>query len=88
MSSLTINQARQIVKQLNWSEQCELLQLLLQDLQQRWHFSPQTPNITQVKKLRGKYAFVPTSSELFAQKKQYEIELEGGGGDGVQSRRL
>jgi hypothetical protein len=40
--------------------------------------APRSANIIteQIRSLRGKYAFVPTSSDEFAQRKQEEIDLE------------
>lgn len=37
--------------------------------------APKTPTV-QAGTVRGKYAYVPTSSDRFAQRKQEEIELE------------
>ena len=76
MSSASVNQMWQTIQQLNWSEQLQLMQLLLQTWQQRWTAISQPKVSPQVKALRGKYAFVPTSSEDFAKRKQQEIELE------------
>lgn len=38
---------------------------------------PQTTRVNFVRSVRGKYSFVPTSSDEFAKRKQMEIRIEG-----------
>ncbi|HEY83767.1 MAG TPA: hypothetical protein G4N96_01450 [Chloroflexi bacterium] len=76
MSPATLTQVWQSVEKLSAQEQSQLVQLLLQ----KWQLNSEevAPNQASVQKQspRGKYAFVPTSSQSFAQQKQEEIALE------------
>jgi len=77
MSSATLTQVWQSVEQLSLEEQSQLVQWLLQKWQRNWRNLTSSETAVQKQSPRGKYAFVPTSSQSFAQRKQEEIALEG-----------
>ena len=62
-------------------EKLELLseaehQKLAEVIEQQKQMKAEAERVTFIRNLQGKYAFVPTSSEDFARRKQEEIELE------------
>jgi hypothetical protein len=59
------------INNLTPDEQCELRALLEQD-----QISPIARTAEMIREIKGKYSFVPTSSEAFAARKAEEIELE------------
>jgi len=74
MTTTNLSQVWQTVQSLNKQEQFRLLQMLLQTFYQQWNTQEQPSPESQT--IRGKYAFVPTSSETFAQRKAQEKTLE------------
>ena len=76
MASANLQQVWQTVQQLDGREQFQLLQMLLQALYRQLGYRSPQASSADLTKIRGKYAFVQTSSEAFAQRKQQEIALD------------
>ncbi|MCI0695702.1 hypothetical protein L0337_27330 [candidate division KSB1 bacterium] len=84
MSTLSTRQQhyeeiRKLLSYLSVEEQLRLISEISIKLHKTISTQPpekKTP-IAQAGTVRGKYAYVPTSSDRFAQRKQEEIEMEG-----------
>ncbi len=72
MSAAVLEELIEKIKLLSEAEQ----QKLAEAIEQQQQMKAETERKAFIRSLRGKYAFVPTSSEDFARRKQEEIELE------------
>jgi len=72
MSTAVLEEIIEKLEQLSEAEQ----QKLAEAIEQQKQMKAETERRAFIRSLRGKYAFVPTSSEDFARRKQEEIEIE------------
>ena len=67
--------SEEIIEKLGLLSEAEQ-QKLAEAIEQQKQMKAETERRAFIRSLRGKYAFVPTSSEDFARRKQEEIEIE------------
>ena len=84
MSTLSTRQQhyeeiRKLLSSLSVEEQLRLISEISIKLHKTMlaQLSEEKTPVAQAGSVRGKYAYVPTSSDRFAQRKQEEIEMEG-----------
>lgn len=84
MSTLSTRQQqyeeiRKLLLSLSTEEQLRLISEISIELHKRIsvQHSGKKTSAVQARSVKGKYAYVPTSSDRFAQRKQEEIEMEG-----------
>ena len=80
MTTTTFDEALALAQQLTAADQVRLIAHLAVQVQHALtqEAVPVSRRETLVRAVQGKYAYVPTSSELFAQRKQEDLDPEEG----------